>query len=84
MKITESVRTVISWNASIASQALSALTLLSVLFAGASTPSAEASPTQLTREQIAIIYVLLRDSGSTEEPSLPSPNAAADYYASNV
>ena len=84
MKITESVRTVISWSASIASQALSALTLLSVLFAGASTPSAEASPTQLTREQIAIIYVLLRDSGSTEEPSLPSPNAAADYYASNV
>ena len=84
MKITQSARTVISWSAGIASQALSALTLLSVLFVGTSTPKAEASATQLTREQIAIIYMLLRDSGSSEEPSVPNPNAAAEYYASHV
>ena len=58
--------------------------LLSVLFVGISTPIAQASPTQLTREQIAVFYLLLRDSAGSEEPSVSNPNAAADYYASNV
>ena len=84
MKITRSVRTVISWSAHSASGALSVLTLLSVLFVGISTPIAQASPTQLTREQIAVFYLLLRDSAGSEEPSVSNPNAAADYYASNV
>lgn len=63
---------------------LAALALLSFLIAFVSPKTAVANPTQLTREQIAIIYMLLRDSNPAEEPVDSNPDTAEAYYAANV
>lgn len=63
---------------------LAALALLSFLIAFVSPKAAVANPTQLTREQIAIIYMLLRDSNPAEEPVDSNPDTAEAYYAANV
>ena len=63
---------------------LAALALLSFLIAFVSPKTAVANPTQLTREQIAIIYMLLSDSNPAEEPVDSNPDTAEAYYAANV
>ena len=60
------------------------LTLLLLLIALVSPKTALANPTQLTREQIAIIFMLLRDSDLSEESINSDTNTAEAYYASDV
>lgn len=60
------------------------LTLLLLLIALISPKTAVANPTQLTREQIAIIFMLLRDSDLSEESINSDTNTAEAYYASDV
>lgn len=60
------------------------VTVLSVLMAFSFPKTATAQSSQLTREQIAIIFMLLRDSSVSEDSTAPNTDTAMGYYASNV
>lgn len=82
--ISRSLQRTTHWGAKGACKLIGVVTLLSILFAFTYPKTAAADPTQLTREQIALIFLLLRDSEVSEEPSDSNADATAAYYASDV
>ena len=82
--VSGSFKTARHWNAKSVFPALFVIFVLPVLLAFSFPKTAAAQSSQLTREQLAIIFMLLRDSSVSEGSTAPNTNTAADYYASSV
>ena len=82
--VSGSFKTASHWNAKRVFPALFVIFVLPVLLALSFPKTAAAQSSQLTREQLAIIFMLLRDSSVSEESTTSNTDTAADYYASSV
>ena len=75
--VSGSFKTACHWSAKRAFPALLLTSVLSVLLAFSFPKTAAAESSQLTREQLAIIFMLLRNSSDSEESSAPNTDTGS-------